>query len=106
MIGFSAGQPVGEFVYGATQWEPELLCRQRALPRRASESKRRVRMPSAASRFDMPASGRQAKAGITRLAMRSIWPGSSVTPPSTRYWSPAATRSAIRALIRSIEPTR
>ena len=59
-------------------------------------------------RLDRPASGRrhpQANAGMTCLAIRSICFGSSVTGPSTRYSSPAEARSAIRALIRSTEPT-
>ena len=46
-----------------------------------------------------------AKPRTTCLAMRSIWRGSSVTGPSTRYLRPASIRSWIRALIRSMEPT-
>jgi hypothetical protein len=44
------------------------------------------------------------KCFTTLLAMRSICPGSSVTGPSTRYWSPAFRRSSIRVLMRSMFP--
>src|SRR5262249_39047377 len=46
-----------------------------------------------------------ANAGMTCFAMRSNCLGSSVTGPSAMYSSPADTRSAIRALMRSMEPT-
>src|SRR5262249_6328693 len=45
------------------------------------------------------------KCGITFLAIRSIWVGSSMTGPSTRYSRPAFTRSSMRALMWSMEPT-
>src|SRR5439155_21911925 len=44
-------------------------------------------------------------ADMTRLASRSICLGSSVTGPSTMYFSPAPTRSWMRALMRSTDPT-
>ena len=59
-------------------------------------------------RLDARAGGRRrahANAGMTCLATRSICRGSSLTGPSTMYSIPADTRSAMRALIRSTEPT-
>jgi len=61
--------------------------------------------PARRARFEFEYhSARQEKLGITRLASRSICFGSSDTGPRTRYSSPAPTRSAMRALIRSMLP--